>query len=173
MRGKVVRIGLVLIVVGIIMVVAGIGLTSDYLTVSHNYVRDGTMYRSQEINITSDGLVALNGNSTFYLIHANNISLVNKTNVGNYSIASTGPTHNGFGNEFLVGAGSYYLVSFLAPSSGVVYSFTSNFSTFTDLGIILLLGLFLIVISIIILIAGFLLKNKSKPPMESMDLKEL
>ena len=80
----------------------------------------------------------------------------------NYSIAPTGPTHDGYGTEFLVGSGSYYLVSLLAPSTGLVYSYTSHFSTFTDLGIILLIGLFLIVVSIIMLVIGFVLKGKKR-----------
>jgi hypothetical protein len=161
-RKNIVRVGLILIVLGIILVVAGIGLTSDYLTVSHTFVKDKYYYASHEINITSDGLVALDGNTTFYLVNANNVSLVNQTNVQDYSIAPTGPTHDGYGTEFLVGSGSYYLVSFLAPSTGLVYSYTSHFSTFTDLGIILLIGLFLIVVSMIMLVIGFLLKGKKK-----------
>lgn len=162
LRKKVVKAGLAIIVIGIILVVAGMGLTSDYLTVSHTFAKGKTYYMSKEINITSDGLIALDGNSTFYLVNANNLSLVNQTNIQNYSLVPTGSTHNGFGSEFLVGSGSYYLVSFLAPSSGLVYSYTSHFGTFTELGIILLIGLFLIVVSIVVLIVGFLLKGKTK-----------
>jgi hypothetical protein len=152
--------GVIFIVVGIILVVAGIGLTSDYLTVSTDFHHVNSSYLSKEMNITSDGLVALQGNSTFYLVNANSTDVVNSANINHYSIAGIGNNSFGFPTEYLVGKGSYVLVSFERPQAGVVYSYTSHFSTFTDLGVILIIGLAVTAISFIVLIVGFLLKPR-------------
>jgi hypothetical protein len=162
LRKGIVRIGLVLIVLGIILVVVGIGATADYLTVSTSFIHQNSAYTSTEINLTGQGFIGLEGNSTFYVISASNLSVANSTNIKNYAIAPEALTSSGYGSEFLLTPGSYYLISFLSPQSGVAYSYTSHFSTFTDLGIILLFGLFLIGVSIIFLVVGFLLKTKQK-----------
>ncbi len=175
MRKFVLKMGVIFIVVGIILVIAGIGLTSDYLTVSSDFHNVKSAYFSKEMNITSDGLVALDGNSTFYLINATTMDVVNSTNIAHYSIAGIGNNSFGFSSEFLVGKGSYYLVSFQSPRAGVVYSYTSNFGTFTDLGIILIIGLAVTAISFIVLIVGFLLKprkGKTEKELIEEELKE-
>lgn len=168
MRKPFVRAGLILIILGIVMVVAGIGLTSDYLTVSHTFTIKNSMYDSREMNITAnDGFIGLEGNATFYLIKSSDLSLVNSSNIKQYSLPGIGNNSFGYSTEFLEGKGSYYLVSITRPQSGTAYSFTSNFGTFTDLGVILLIGLLVIGVSFIILVVGMVMRSKKPPSLDN------
>ncbi len=175
MRKILVKFGVIFIVVGIILVVTGIGLTSDYLTVGSNFTSKNSMYSSAEINITEDGFVGLQGNTTFYLVNATTLNIVNSTNIEQNSIVGIDNNSYGFSTEYLVGNGSYYLVSMEKPQPGVIYSYTSHFSTFTDLGIILIIGLLITGIAFVVLIVGIVLKpskGKSEKDLIEEELKE-
>ncbi len=167
MRKDIIKKSLIILIVGIILAVAGLSLTADYLKVGTTYLSQNGMYTSSEINITGNGLINIEGgNFSFYLIKYSDLGKVNKENIQNFSLVPVNSNSPVSGDEFLVPAGSYILVSFVNPPSGIIYSYASHEGTFTDLGILLLLGIFMVGISIIILIIGILKREKFKPPEE-------
>lgn len=173
MRKDIIKKGIIILVIGIVLAVAGISITADYLKVGTNYIQKNGIYESHEINISGNGLIDVEGgNSTFYLVKASNINSINKSNIANYSLIPVNGNMPETGSEFLVPGGSYYLVSFLSPAPGVIYSYVSHETTFTALGILLLIGLLLMGISVIVLILGFVKREKFKPPEEEFFKEE-
>lgn len=160
MRRKIVLLSLIFLVAGIVMIVAGLGITSNYITISHSYVHNNGLYESKEINISAEGLISINGNIPMYLVSSNNITLVNSTNIKNYSLDPVGEKIANAGYEFTVNRGSYYLVSLENPSSANIYSYVNNFVFYSEIGTILLVGIIIMGISLITLIIGFILREK-------------
>lgn len=167
MRKDIVKKSLIILIIGIILAVAGISLTADYLKVGTAYTSQNGVYTSSEINITGNGLINIEGgNFSFYLLKYSDLDKVNKQNIENYSLVPVNSNSPKPGDEFLVTSGSYILVSFIRPPSGIIYSYASHEGTFTELGLLLLVGIFLVGVSIIVLIIGILKREKFKPPEE-------
>jgi hypothetical protein len=169
LRKDIIKKSLIILVLGIILAVAGISLTADYLKVGTDYIDRSGIYTSTEINITGNGLINVEGgNFSFYLIKYSDMGSISSNNIENFSLKPVNSSRPVPGVEFLVPSGSYLLVSFMNPPSGIIYSYASHEGTFTALGIVLLVGIFLIGVSVIILIIGLLVREKFKPPEEEI-----
>ncbi|MGP6206878.1 hypothetical protein ACNF42_02440 [Cuniculiplasma sp. SKW3] len=173
MRKDIVKKSLIILIIGIILAVAGISLTADYLKVGTTYISQNGMYTSSEINITGKGLINIEGgNFSFYLIKYSDLGKVDRQNIENFSLTPVNSNSPKSGDEFLVPPGSYVLVSFINPPSGIIYSYASHEGTFTELGVLLLVGIFMVGVSIIVLIIGILKREKFKPPEEEFFKEE-
>ncbi|MCL5987511.1 MAG: hypothetical protein M1414_01215 [Candidatus Thermoplasmatota archaeon] len=171
MRIKLFRNGLIVLVIGILLVVAGIGISSDYVKTGTTILTNkGGFYTSEMLNISGNGFISVDGaNSTFYLVNASSLGLINSSNIQTYALVPENSTHHTIGNLFVVGQGSYFLVSFQVPLSGIVYSMVSHYHTFTYLGSLLVIGILAIFASIVILIAALVLKDRNRIKKESLE----
>ncbi|MGI0071965.1 MAG: hypothetical protein ACRECT_07895 [Thermoplasmata archaeon] len=161
MRRKLAAIGLVLFLVGIALLFAGVYATKGALHPVNDFtLRSPGEYVSPELNLTQAATVTIEkAPSREGLVTAQNLSIVNATNLGTEGVPATVTTSGTV--AYSVSAGSYYVVSFgnSAPTTTVDYLYTNTVALY---GLATLAGLALAVAGGVVgLIGAF---RKPKPP---------
>lgn len=161
MRRKLALTGLVVFVVGVVVLIVGVLGTEGALhPVSGFHQLAPGEYVSQELNLTASATVTLrNPPTTMGLVTAQNLSVVNSTNLATTGVRALGTTSGTV--AYLVSAGSYYVVYFgtSAPSTLVIYLYTGQAAAY---GLATLAGLAMAVAGGIVGLVGVF--TRPKPP---------
>ena len=158
-RKRTVVIGAVILAVGVVMVVAGgVGALSS-LTINTSFTQPHPgEYVSSEIalNATSE-LVVSSPAATGGIIRAQNLNLVNSTNIDTYAIAYSA---SGAGSDVYKSlSGDYYYVAFASTQPNAKIVALTQGSSVLAYGGLVLLGVVLLIAGIAITVVGLLRKG--------------
>jgi uncharacterized membrane protein YidH (DUF202 family) len=152
--------GVIILVIGIALLAVGALGALGSISIKTGFSQPHTgEYVSAEVvlNATSDVVVASPA-SVGGLVHAQDLSLVNSTNISTYAIPVNSTGAGDAVYRSLLGA--YYYVAFASaqPSSTIVA--TPLNSSAVRFGVVALLGIVLLIVGIIVAIVGALRKKR-------------
>jgi len=163
MNTRIVVVGLVIVVIGIALFAIGaIGaLGSLSIRTTFNQPHAGE-YVSGEIllNATSD-VVVTSPAAVGGLVHAQDLGLVNSTNIGGYVLPYTAGAS---GDTYKSLVGDYYYVAFASSPPGSTIVATPLNSSVVRYGLAVLSGIVLLIVGAAVAVVGAL--RKKRPPPE-------
>ncbi len=164
MRTRRVVIGVVVLVVGLALLAVGVIGALNTLTISKSFTEPHSgEYVSAEIVLnTTSALVITSPSANGGLIHAQDLGLVNSTNIGTYAIPINASASGS--DTYTRLTGDYFYVSFApSPPSTTIVATPLN-SGIVRYGVLVLLGFLCIVAGIIVVIIGVVQKSPARLP---------
>jgi uncharacterized membrane protein len=149
---RTVKIGVVVLVVGVVLVAAGAAGELSSLTLSKNFTQlHSGEYVSTEIKLNSTSyLVVKSPASSGGIVPAQDLNLVNSTNINTYAVSIS---TSGAGSDIYESiSGDYYYVAFSSaqPNSTIVVAP----QYVAILGILIILGVVLVIAGVVIAVVG-------------------
>jgi len=160
MRTRRVVIGVAVVVIGLALLAVGAFGALNSLTISKSFTEPHPgEYVSAEIVLnTTSALVISSPAASGGVIHAQDLDLVNSTNIGTYAIPING---SGAGSETYTRlTGDYYYIAFASTPPGTTIVATPLNSGIIRYGALALLGFVCIIAGIIVAVVGAI----QKPP---------
>ena len=172
MRKRMVTIGVVLLIIGIAFFVSGvIGLRGSTSTVKvFNQPSTGEYVSSEILLNSSSSIIVRSPPSVGGLIPAQDLTLVNSTNLSSYALSSSSSVA---GTEAYTSiTGNYYYVIFSSTQPNTRLAITiGSLGTTAALGLLTLAGIVFIIIGIILAILGAFRKPKSQRKKDEYEYK--
>jgi uncharacterized membrane protein len=172
MRKRMVTIGVVLLIIGIAFLASGIiGLRGSTSTIKvFNQPNPGEYVSSEILLNSSSSIIVRSPPSVGGLIPAQDINLVNSTNLSSYALSST--TSVAGTESYTSITGNYYFVIFSSTQPSTRLAITSgSLGTIAALGLLTLAGIVFIIIGIILAILGAFRKPKNQRKKDEYEYK--
>ena len=159
MRKKMLIIGIIMLLIGVVIYGVAAYSTANQLTTSNSWLeyKNGE-YISEPLNSSGGYLLTYSySGSHAGVIVSNNLTKVNISNIGSFSLATL--TNVNSEKAYNLNTGSYYIVIFSNSAPSITYTFV-KLSTVLVTGIFTLVGITLAIAGIIVTILGAVLKPK-------------
>jgi uncharacterized membrane protein len=171
MRKRMVTIGVVLLIIGIAFLVSGvIGLRGSTSTIKvFNQPNPGEYVSSEILLNSSSSIIVRSPPSVGGLIPAQDINLVNSTNLSSYALSSS--TSVGGTESYTSITGNYYYVIFSSTQPNTRLAIIESLGVTAALGLLTLAGIFFIIIGIILAILGVFRKPKGQRKKDEYEYK--
>ena len=157
-------IGIVVLVVGIVLVIGGAVGALGSLTINTSFTQPHPgEYVSSEIMLnTTSNLVVSSPAASGGIVTAQNLNLVNSTNISSYTIPYSA---SGAGSNIYKSlSGDYYYVAFASAQPDTKIVATPQGSSVAAFGALALLGIVLAIAGIVITVVG--VRQKQRPQIE-------
>lgn len=165
MRKKIVIIGLVLLIAGIVIIGASTAAVLSKTSAGGKLVQNSAdEWVSPTINVSSGYQIIVTSHaSDFAVVPSRDISIVNTTNLNEYSVHSFKQTNASSitVTQYKPASGDYYLVVFSSLSPNVKYTVVKSISQDAVFGLLELVGIGLSVAGFVVLIIGLVKKKNS------------
>jgi hypothetical protein len=167
-RTRILTIGLVVLVFGIALAaVGGYSLKNTTMTITSFTQPTAGEYVSAELILNDSVVVVRSPASAGGMVPAQDISVVNPTNIGSYAVpfnstAASSDTYLGLRGDF-----NYVIFSSVQPTTNIVVTGTL-LGTITS-GLLVLAGIVCAIAGIIVTIVGAVRKNPTKKATNSED----
>ncbi len=165
MRKKIVISGLIVLIIGIVIVGSSTAVVLSNTSVGGKLVQSNSgEWESPVINVSSGYRIVVTSHvSEFAIIPSKDMSIVNATNVNEYSVSSFKLTNVSSTSisQYKPTSGNYYLVVFTTSSPNVKYTVIKSLSQDARLGLIELAGIDLTIAGFVVLIIGLVKKKKN------------
>jgi hypothetical protein len=166
MKTRTVVIGLVILVIGVVLFFGGAIGALGSISINNTFTQPHPgEYVSAEITLnTTSGLAVASPAATGGIIHAQDLGLVNSTNLGTYVIPYSSSAAGTDIYKSLVG--DYYYVAFSTTQPGTTIVATPAKVSVASYGVLVLAGIVLAIAGIVVAIIGAFQKNR--PPDASL-----
>ncbi|MDG6898807.1 MAG: hypothetical protein JRN24_03610, partial [Nitrososphaerota archaeon] len=134
------------------------------LLVDSAFTRHPGEYVSAEIRLnSSSGLVVASPSATGGIIHAQDLGLVNSTNLGTYAV----PYNSSAAGSDIYSAllGDYYYVAFSAAQPATTIVATPAHGSLASYGLLVLAGIVLAIAGFVVVVVGALQKSRPRDDM--------
>jgi len=171
MRKRMVTIGVVLLIIGIAFLASGIiGLRGSTSTIKvFNQPNPGEYVSSEILLNSSSSIIVRSPPSVGGLIPAQDINLVNSTNLSSYALSSS--TSVGGTESYTSITGNYYYVIFSSTQPNTRLAILGSLGVTAALGLLTLAGIIFIIIGIILAILGVFRKPKGQRKKDEYEYK--
>jgi len=161
-RTRIVVIGVVVLIIGVASLAVGALGALGSLTISKSFTEPHPgEYVSAEILLnTSSALVISSPAASGGVVHAQDLDLVNSTNISVYAIPINSSVAGS--DTYTRLAGDYYYIAFASTQPGTTIVATSIGSGIIRYGLLALLGFVLIIAGIIVAVIGAILKPPTR-----------
>lgn len=160
MKTRTVVIGVVILAIGGAMFIGGAAGALGSITLNRTFTQPHPgEYVSAEVLLSStSGIVVASPASIGGLIAAQDLSLVNSTNIGTYSIP---PSSTAAGSDIYKSlAGDYYYVAFSSTQPGTTVVATPARGSIASYGLLVIGGIVVVVAGVVVVIVGALQKSR-------------
>lgn len=160
MKTRTVMIGLIILVVGVALFIGGAFGVLSSITIKTNFTQPSAgEYLSAEIKLNStSGLAVASPAAEGGIIRAQDLSLVNSSNLDTYAIPYNS---TGVGTDIYRSlTGNYYYVAFSSTRPSTTIVATPHMGTMVGYGLLVLLGIVCVIAGIVVAIVGVFQKRQ-------------
>jgi hypothetical protein len=180
LRKRVLKIGLIMLVVGIVVSAVGLFAGDSLIHTYTDFTLDSAsgLYVSQPLNLSSSAAVTVIGISSspkFYFMNQTsydnyaNVTSPSSSNISSHSLSPSVDESIAGTDEQIFDAhvpGTYYLISFSAPN--ISYSIDSNLLQAAIYGFLLVIGILMAIAGFVLTIVGLAMRPKMQNPDDLM-----